>query len=87
MSCVELEHARTYPDLRINIERLLAATQPSCLILDRIEGTTAGSSHGWHSPTLTKAGRDLVVDLDGTSSGLDVTVDGIGNVVGVWRPE
>jgi len=72
-----------HPDLRINIDRL---QQRLAELSDMggIEGTTGSSRLAFTDAD--KAGRDLVVTWM-TDLGLDVTVDGIGNVIGVWRPD
>ncbi len=69
-------------DHRINIERLLARLTELSDI-GGIEGTTGSSRLAFSDAD--KAGRDLVVTWM-TDLGLDITVDGIGNVVAVWRP-
>ncbi|MDH4277100.1 MAG: M20 family metallo-hydrolase [Acidimicrobiia bacterium] len=71
------------PDLRIDIERLLARLIELSDI-GGIDGTTGCSRLAFTDAD--KAGRDLVVTWM-TDLGLDITIDGIGNVVGVWRPE
>ncbi len=72
----------TTPELRIDEGRLLARLAELSEI-GGIEGTTGSSRLAFSDAD--KAGRDLVVtwmrDL-----GLELTVDGIGNVVALWRP-
>ncbi len=70
-------------DLRINIDRLLARLSELSAI-GGIEGTTGSSRLAFTDAD--KDGRDLVATWM-TDLGLDITVDGIGNVVGVWCPE
>ena len=72
----------THPDLRINIDRLQRRLAELSDI-GGIEGTTGCSRLAFTDAD--KAGRDLVVTWM-TDLGLDITVDGIGNVIGVWRP-
>ncbi len=70
-------------NLRINLQRLLDRLIALGEI-GAIDGTTGSSRLAFTDED--RAGRDLVrtwmADL-----GLDITVDGIGNVVGVWVPE
>jgi N-carbamoyl-L-amino-acid hydrolase len=72
----------TTPKLRIDEGRLLTRLAELSEI-GGIDGTTGSSRLAFGDAD--KAGRDLVVtwmrDL-----GLELTVDGIGNVVGLWRP-
>lgn len=70
------------PDLRINIERLQARLAELSEV-GGIAGTTGSSRLAFTDAD--KAGRDLVVTWM-ADLGLDITIDGIGNVVGVWRP-
>ncbi len=69
--------------LEINGDRLLRRLTELSDI-GAIEGTTGSSRLAFTDAD--QAGRDLVVTWM-TELGLDVTVDGIGNVVGVWVPE
>ncbi len=73
----------THPDLRINIDRLQRRLAELSDI-GSIEGTTGSSRLAFTDAD--KAGRDLVVTWM-TELGLHITVDGIGNAVGVWRPD
>ncbi len=73
----------THPEFRIDGDRLidrLAALAEIGAIVD-----TAGSSRLAFTDA-DKEGRDLVMTWM-TDLGLDVTIDGIGNTVGLWRPD
>ncbi len=70
-------------DLRIDPQRLLARLSELSDI-GGIDGTTGSSRLAFTDAD--RAGRDLVVTWM-TDLGLDITIDGIGNVVGVWRPD
>ncbi len=73
----------TQLDLCIDIGRLQARLAELSEI-GGIEGTTGCSRLAFTDAD--KAGRDLVVTWL-TDLGLEITIDGIGNVVGVWRPD
>lgn len=70
-------------DLRIDIGRLQARLAELSDI-GAIEGTTGCSRLAFTDAD--RAARDLVVTWM-SDLGLEITIDGIGNVVGVWRPE
>ncbi len=69
--------------IRIDIDRLLDRLI-SLGEIGAIEDTTGSSRLAFTDED--KAGRDLVVTWM-NDLGLDVTIDGIGNVVGVWVPD
>ena len=69
-------------DLRVDIGRL-SARLAELSDIGGIEGTTGSSRLAFTDAD--RAGRDLVVTWM-ADLGLDITIDGIGNVVGIWRP-
>ncbi len=71
------------PNLHIDLPRLLTRLAELSDI-GGIAGTTGCSRLAFTDADA--AGRELVVTWM-TDLGLDVTIDGIGNVVGVWRPD
>lgn len=72
-----------YPDVRIDADRLVARLAELSEI-GGIDGTTGSSRLAFTDAD--RSGRDLVVTWM-TDLGLDISIDGIGNVVGLWRPD
>ncbi len=75
--------AGSFDDLRVDGDRLLRRLTELSDI-GSITGTTGSSRLAFTDAD--RQGRDLVVAWM-QELGLDITIDGIGNVVGVWTPE